>query len=107
MSAFKVGDKIRCTNGTDALRTGTVHTVLYAGPGSCQRDMVGIDTAEPEWIASRFELVEPAKPIVRTKEQVWADRTKELLDGIVATHTAGQEIPREWIEELYYNVAGA
>ena len=88
MSTFKVGDKVRCISGAGGLRDGA------------QKDMVGLDKAEPEWLAYRFELVErPSK--VRTREQVLADRRKELLDGVVANHTAGIKVPQEWIEELY------
>lgn len=40
------------------------------------------------------------KPVVRDHNQVRADRRKELLDGVVAYHTAGKAVPDEWLSEL-------
>jgi len=102
---FKAGDKIRCINGIGAARgieEGNIYEV-ESDYGCLQ--IVGHYCPIGHW-RPRFELVKPEAPVlVRTKDQVQADRTKELLDGIVATHTAGQEVPREWIEELYYSAA--
>jgi len=106
MTTFKVGDKIRCIDGKGAakgIKEGETYEVERDDASGLQ--IVGVYSAGGHW-RPRFELAKPeVKVTVRTKEQVWADRTKELLDGIVATHTAGQEIPREWIEELYFSSA--
>lgn len=105
MRIIKVGDFVRVIDNHGAFNNHAVGEVLevkYVGGR-----FVGFSfDEEASWDEDRFQVVPketPAPVVVRTKEQVQADRRKELLDGVVANHTAGINVPHEWIEELFYS----
>lgn len=108
-STFIAGDKVRIVKsgyGTAPEDVGKVTTVLSTSPGYVVYDTQELHIGTYGWAKGRytgnaeaFERV-VSHPLVRNHNQVRADRRKELLDGVVAYHTAGKAVPDEWIAEL-------
>lgn len=80
MSAFKVGDRVRCVNNKSVsshLREGSIYTVAVVGVAGASDDgyigLVELDESAPEWMPHRFELAGavcgPAPTIKPTTEK--------------------------------------
>ena len=100
MVKFKVGDKVRCVEGTGVtLITGQEYEVLAAP--SCDEDDLSCicvdDDQEPsernldhgDWFASRFELVEPTSVISLRKNDRVTDEAGNLGTIIAAPDEFG------------------
>lgn len=67
MSKFKVGDIVRCiegTGGTFGLSENSIYTVISSPHPVCIR----VGTDDRHWVDQRFELVQSAKPIETISE---------------------------------------
>lgn len=101
MSEIKKGSRVVCVDagGYRSVVDGCEYVVSEVTNNGFY---IKVEGANQSFYASRFKLVEEAKPAVAVRDhnQVRADRRKELLDGVVAYHTAGKAVPDEWLSEL-------